>query len=137
LSYGQVTVYLQAVSETALGGTSSWCLKLPLPQTVHRFPAVFQGRLIHQLSEGERYDTWRRARLGELSVIVGPRSALFSPLQRIGLIVVDRHSAIYYQSDTYDTRPGSSGALRITVRRSLPAGFSDTGCPQPVSCGTR
>ncbi|HEU4745113.1 MAG TPA: primosomal protein N', partial [Anaerolineales bacterium] len=53
-----------------------------------------------KLSEGERYDTWRRARLGLLKVIIGARSALFSPLPNIGLIVADEcHDSSYYQAD--------------------------------------
>jgi primosomal protein N' (replication factor Y) len=57
--------------------------------------------LVHsKLSEGERYDTWRRARLGLLKVIIGARSALFSPLPNIGLIVADEcHDSSYYQAD--------------------------------------
>ena len=73
------------------------------PQTVRRFMARFPGRvgLIHsQLSPGERYDTWRRARSGELTVIVGPRSALFTPFSNLGLIVLDEcHDDSYYQSE--------------------------------------
>lgn len=73
------------------------------PQTVRRFMARFPGRvgLIHsQLSQGERYDTWRRARSGELTVIVGPRSALFTPFADVGLIVIDEcHDDSYYQGD--------------------------------------
>jgi len=62
------------------------------PQTVRRFVARFPGQvgLIHsQLSSGERYDTWRRCRSGDLKVVVGPRSALFTPMPDIGLIVLD------------------------------------------------
>ena len=57
--------------------------------------------LIHsKLSEGERYDTWRRARAGLLKVVIGPRSALFAPLPNIGLIAVDEcHDGSYYQSE--------------------------------------
>jgi primosomal protein N' (replication factor Y) len=73
------------------------------PQTVRRFLARFPGQvgLVHsKLSEGERYDTWRRARAGKLKVIIGARSALFSPLPNIGLIVADEcHDSSYYQSE--------------------------------------
>ena len=52
------------------------------------------------LSPGERYDTWRRARAGLLKVIVGPRSALFAPLPDVGLVVVDEfHDESYYQDE--------------------------------------
>ena len=70
---------------------------------MRRFLARFPGQvgLVHsKLSEGERYDTWRRARLGLLKVVIGPRSALFSPLPDIGLIVADEcHDGSYYQSE--------------------------------------
>ncbi len=73
------------------------------PQTVRRFMGRFPGRvgLVHsQLSTGEQYDTWRRARAGKLEVIIGPRSALFTPLPDIGLIVLDEsHEQSYYQSN--------------------------------------
>jgi primosomal protein N' (replication factor Y) len=73
------------------------------PQTVRRFLARFPGQvgLVHsRLSDGERYDTWRRARAGLLKLIIGPRSALFTPLPNVGLIVVDEcHDHSYYQSE--------------------------------------
>jgi primosomal protein N' (replication factor Y) len=54
-----------------------------------------------RLSPGERFDTWRRARLGQISVVIGPRSALFIPFSNLGLIVVDEfHDDTYYQSES-------------------------------------
>ncbi len=78
------------------------------PQTVARFAGRFVGRgmggvgVLHSgLSDGERYDTWRRARAGEIGLVVGPRGALFTPLEHLGLIVVDEcHDDSYYQSET-------------------------------------
>lgn len=103
---GKTEIYLQAVEEVLRLGRQAIVLVPEIaltPQTVRRFVARFPGRvgLMHSnLSPGERYDTWRRARLGLLSVIVGPRSALFTPFDRLGLIVVDEcHDDSYYQSD--------------------------------------
>ena len=74
------------------------------PQTVKRFFARFPAKvaLIHsKLSPGERYDTWRRIRSGELPLVIGARSALFSPVADIGLIVIDEaHDPSYHQEDT-------------------------------------
>lgn len=102
---GKTEIYLRAVAETLQRGKQAIVLVPEIaltPQTVRRFVARFPGRvgLLHSgLSTGERYDTWRRARTGNLSVIVGPRSALFAPLPEIGLIVVDEsHDESYYQS---------------------------------------
>ncbi|HCC78122.1 MAG: primosomal protein N' [Chloroflexi bacterium GWB2_49_20] len=103
---GKTEIYLRAVSETLRRGKQAIVMVPEIaltPQTVRRFLARFPGQvgLVHsRLSEGERYDTWRRARLGQLKVIIGPRSALFSPLPRIGLIILDEcHDSSYYQNE--------------------------------------
>jgi primosomal protein N' (replication factor Y) len=101
---GKTELYLRAVAETLTRERSAIVLVPEIaltPQTVRRFLARFPDRvgIIHsQLSEGERYDTWRRSRSGEVQVIVGPRSALFTPLPNIGLIVLDEsHDDSYKQ----------------------------------------
>jgi primosomal protein N' (replication factor Y) len=102
---GKTEIYLRAVAEVLKRGKQAILLVPEIaltPQTVRRVTARFPGRvgLLHsRLSPGERYDTWRRARQGKLSVIVGPRSALFSPLPDLGLVVVDEsHDDSYYQT---------------------------------------
>lgn len=103
---GKTEIYLRATEETIKRGRQAIILVPEIaltPQAVRRFHARFPGQvgLVHsKLSEGERYDTWRRARAGKLNVIIGARSALFSPLPNIGLIVVDEcHDSSYYQSE--------------------------------------
>jgi primosomal protein N' (replication factor Y) len=103
---GKTELYLRATQEAIRRGQQAIVLVPEIsltPQTVRRFLARFPGQvgLIHsKLSEGERYDTWRRARLGLLKVIIGPRSALFAPLPHVGLIVADEcHDASYYQAE--------------------------------------
>jgi|694.fasta_scaffold29442_9 primosomal protein N' (replication factor Y) len=72
------------------------------PQTVARFAGRFPGRVtvIHSgLSTGERFDVWRHVREGAFDVVVGPRSALFAPLPRLGLIIIDEeHEGSYKQN---------------------------------------
>ena len=104
---GKTEIYLQAVRETLQLGRQVIVLVPEIaltPQTIRRFVSRFPGLVgsIHsRLSPGERFDTWRRARLGQISVVVGPRSALFTPFSRLGLIVVDEfHDDTYYQSET-------------------------------------
>jgi primosomal protein N' (replication factor Y) len=103
---GKTEVYLCAVAAVLRMGKRALVLQPEIaltPQAVRRFMARFPGQvgLIHsRLSAGERYDTWRRARGGELDLIVGPRSALFAPLPDIGLIILDEsHDDSYYQSE--------------------------------------
>ncbi len=103
---GKTEIYLQATTEAIRQGKSAIILVPEIaitPQIVRRFLAHFPGQvgLVHsKLSDGERYDTWRRARAGQLKVIIGPRSALFTPLPNPGLIVVDEcHDNSYFQSE--------------------------------------
>jgi len=103
---GKTEIYIRAVDEALKLGKQAIILVPEIaltPQAVRRFHSRFPGQvgLVHsKLSEGERYDTWRRARDGKLNVIIGARSALFSPLPNIGLIVVDEcHDSSYYQSE--------------------------------------
>jgi len=103
---GKTEIYLRAAEEAIQSGRQVIILVPEIaltPQTVRRFLSRFPGQvgLVHsKLSEGERYDTWRRARSGKLNIIIGARSALFSPLPDIGLIVVDEcHDGSYYQAE--------------------------------------
>jgi primosomal protein N' (replication factor Y) len=70
------------------------------------------GVIHSQLSEGERYDTWRRIQKGELPVIVGPRSALFVPMVNLGLIVVDEcHQESFDQQESLPYYRGVATAV--------------------------
>jgi primosomal protein N' (replication factor Y) len=104
---GKTEIYLHALDTIIKQGKSAIILVPEIaitPQTVRRFVSRFPDKvgLVHsKLSPGERYDTWRRARAGLLSAVVGPRSALFTPLRNLGLIVVDEcHDQSYYQRET-------------------------------------
>ncbi|MEW6567517.1 MAG: primosomal protein N' [Chloroflexota bacterium] len=111
---GKTEIYLRAVAETLAKGRTALVMVPEIaltPQTVRRFLARFPGQVgvIHsQLTSGERYDTWRRCRGGLLQVVVGARSALFAPLPRLGLIVLDEaHDESYKeqgQPPRYDAR---------------------------------
>lgn len=71
-------------------------------QTVSRFRQAFGERVsvIHsRLSEGERYDQYERARTGELDIMIGPRSALFTPFERLGAIILDEEHENSYISE--------------------------------------
>jgi len=115
---GKTELYLRAVAETLAQGQSAIVLVPEIaltPQTVRRFLSRFPGRvgLSHsQLSPGERFDTWRRCRAGLLDIMVGPRSALFTPFPDIGLIVLDEsHDDSYKEQE----RSPRYHALRTAV----------------------
>ncbi len=120
---GKTEIYLRAVEQILALGRQAIVLVPEIaltPQTVRRFLGRFPGRvgLVHSgLSQGERYDTWRRARVGEFDVVVGPRSALFTPFENPGLIVVDEsHDDSYYQSEAppyYHAREASVAYARL------------------------
>ncbi|MCC7208823.1 MAG: primosomal protein N' [Anaerolineae bacterium] len=102
---GKTEIYLRAIEEIVRQGRQAIVLvpeiALVAP-TVGRFASRFPGRLavVHSaLTDGEQYDTWRRARAGLLDVVIGARSALFTPLPDVGLIVMDEeHDDSYKQS---------------------------------------
>jgi primosomal protein N' (replication factor Y) len=115
---GKTEIYLQAVAEVLRQGKQAIVLVPEIaltPQTIRRFLGRFPGQVgvVHsRLSQGERYDTWRRARNGELPVIVGARSALFAPLPRLALIVVDEcHDESYYQDGDPPSYHAASAAV--------------------------
>ncbi|MGD2103532.1 MAG: primosomal protein N' [Anaerolineae bacterium] len=92
---GKTEIYLRAVAHVLDQGRKAIILVPEIsltPQTVARFAGRFpeQVAVLHSaLTDGERYDTWRRARAGLVDVVIGPRSALFAPLSPLGLIVLD------------------------------------------------
>jgi len=103
---GKTEIYLRAVEKTQKMGKQAVVLVPEIsltPQTIQRFLDRFPGKVgvIHsKLSPGERYDTWRRARQGAFSVLIGARSALFTPMPNVGVIILDEcHDDSYYQSD--------------------------------------
>ncbi len=110
---GKTEVYLAAVEAALERGRGAIVLVPEIglaPQAVARFRARLGDRfaVLHSaLSAGERYDEWRRLRSGEASVCVGPRSAVFAPVENLGLIVIDEeHDSSYKQEGDpwYDAR---------------------------------
>jgi primosomal protein N' (replication factor Y) (superfamily II helicase) len=104
---GKTEVYLNAI-EAALGEGRSALLMVPeialTPAMAGQFLSRFGGRvaILHSaFSDSERSDQWRRIRSGAASVVVGTRSAVFAPVTKLGLIVVDEeHDGSYKQEET-------------------------------------
>jgi len=103
---GKTEVYLRAAALTLARGRGVIVLVPEIAlttQVVARFVARFGERvaLLHSaLSEGERLDEWRRVLAGDADVVVGSRSALFAPLARPGLIVVDEEQEPSYKQES-------------------------------------
>lgn len=103
---GKTEVYLQSIAKALAAGKTALMLVPEItltPQMVRRVKSRFGDdvAVMHSgLSDGERYDEWRRVQRGEVHVVVGARSAIFAPLTNIGLIIIDEeHEASYKQDD--------------------------------------
>jgi primosomal protein N' (replication factor Y) len=103
---GKTEIYMRAVARVLRRGLQALILVPEIAltaQLVRRFAARFPEHLavLHsQLSAGERYDEWRRVRQGKAQVVIGSRSAIFAPLARPGVIIVDEeHEPSYKQDD--------------------------------------
>ncbi|MBT2765684.1 primosomal protein N' [Paenibacillus sp. ISL-20] len=104
---GKTEIYLQTI-QRCLEQERQAIVLVPeislTPQMVERFKARFGDRVavMHsRLSDGERYDEWRKIREGRASVVVGARSAVFAPFDRLGLIIMDEeHEGSYKQEET-------------------------------------
>ncbi len=133
---GKTEIYLRAVKKTLDMGKRAIVLVPEIsltPQTVRRFLSRFPGKVgvIHsQLSSGERYDTWRRVRNGELPVIIGPRSGLFMPQEALGLIIVDEcHHDSY---DQQEDQPYYRGAATAVAYAKLSGAVALLGSATPL-----
>ena len=92
-------------------------------QTVSRFYRRFGERVsvMHsRLSQGEKYDQFERAKAGEIDIMIGPRSALFTPFEHLGLIVIDEEHETSYQSEM----PPKYHAREVAVHRASMVGAS-------------
>ena len=103
---GKTEVYMELIAHAVSRGQQAIVLipEIALTyQTVLRFYRRFGERVSvinSRLSAGERYDQFERARQGELDVMIGPRSALFTPFPNLGIIVIDEEHEPAYQSET-------------------------------------
>jgi primosomal protein N' (replication factor Y) len=102
---GKTEIYLRALDDVLARGQQAIVLVPEIaltPQTIRRFAARFPGRIavLHsKLSMGERYDGWRRVRDGLVDIVIGSRSAIFAPLPRLGLVVLDEEHEWSYKQD--------------------------------------
>lgn len=141
---GKTEVYLQAAAATLESGRSVIVLVPEIgltPQALARFAARF-GEVVavmHSgMSEGRRLDEWLRLARGEARICVGPRSAIFAPLQNVGLIVVDEEHESSYKHEgdpRYDAR--GVAEQRAAVHGAVLLYGSATPRPESIHCARR
>jgi primosomal protein N' (replication factor Y) (superfamily II helicase) len=135
---GKTEVYLRA-AEIALGQGRGVIVMVPeialTPQIGGRFAERFGATvaLLHsRLRPGERYEEWRRLRTGEARVCVGPRSAVFAPLEDLGLIIVDEEHDSSYKHEG-DPRYDAREVAAERARRARALLLLGSATPRPES----
>lgn len=123
---GKTVVYLDVLERQLERGRSGILLVPEIaltPQTVRRFRARFGDAVavLHSgLSDGERFDAWRGLREGRKRIAIGPRSAVFAPVPRLGAIIVDEeHESSYKQSDMPRYHARSVAVMRARMEECL------------------
>ncbi len=123
---GKTEIYLELVERVLKAGGGAIVLVPEIsltPQTMERFMGRFGDvvAIMHsRLSEGERFDQWRRIKKDQVKVVVGARSAVFSPVKNLKLIIIDEEHEYSYKSEMsprYDTR--EVAAYRANYDRGL------------------
>ena len=118
---GKTEVYMQLIGEMIKRGRQAIVLipEIALTyQTVRRFYARFGDKVSvinSRQSQGERYDQFKRAKKGEVQVMIGPRSALFTPFASLGLIIIDEEHEPSYKSESTPRYHARETAIRRAV----------------------
>ncbi|QHQ62036.1 primosomal protein N' [Anaerocolumna sedimenticola] len=123
---GKTEVYLEIISSVIKQGKKVIMLipEIALTyQTVMRFYKRFGSRISimnSRLSQGERYDQFMRAKNGDIDIMIGPRSALFTPFKDLGLIIMDEEHESSYKSEN----PPKYHAREVAIKRGELSGAS-------------
>lgn len=102
---GKTNVYMKIIEEVISIGKTAILLVPEIsltPQIIKRFTSYFSNiAVLHSgLSDGEKYDEWRKINEGKVNIVIGARSAIFAPLKNIGVIIIDEeHSQTYKQEN--------------------------------------
>lgn len=135
---GKTEIYLRALQEVLARGQQAIVLVPEIaltPQTIRRFAARFPRGIavLHsKLSMGERYDGWRRIRDGLANIVIGSRSAIFAPVPRLGLIVIDEEHEWSYKQDRTPRYHARDVAIKLAEIRGCKV-ILGTATPDVVS----
>jgi primosomal protein N' (replication factor Y) len=123
---GKTEIYLRLADRMCRAGRQVLLLVPEIaltPSIAALFRGTFGGRVAIQhsaLSDGERHDQWHRIRRGEIDIVVGTRSAVFAPLDRLGLVIVDEeHDSSYKQEETPRYHGRDVAILRASREHAL------------------
>jgi len=123
---GKTEVYLQVIEEVIKAGKSA-ILLIPeiglTPQTIQRFSARFGnivGVMHSRLNLGERYEQWQKAKNGEVRIMIGARSAIFTPFNDIGIIIIDEEHEHTYKSEQNPRYHAREIAIKRGMNHSCP-----------------
>ncbi|MBO5138539.1 MAG: primosomal protein N' [Bacilli bacterium] len=120
---GKTEVYMELIAHYLSQNKTSIVLVPEIsltPQMVQRFTERFGSNIaaLHSaLSEGEKYDEWRRIAKKEVQIVIGARSALFAPLNNLGLIIIDEEHSDSYKQD--DKNPKYDAIKMAIIRAKL------------------
>ena len=124
---GKTEIYLQLIQKVISAGKFAIMLVPEIsltPQMVDRFIARFgqeQIAVLHsKLSVGERYDQWQRIKKNEAKIIIGARSAIFAPVEDLGLIIIDEEHDDSYKSEMTPRYHAREVARKIAVSNNIP-----------------
>ena len=124
---GKTEIYLQLIDEILKKNKTSIVLVPEIsltPQMVDRFIARFGEKKIavlhSKLSIGERYDQWNKIKNGECKIVIGARSAIFAPVQNLGLIIIDEEHDSSYKSETSPRYNAKELAGFIAKQNNIP-----------------
>lgn len=124
---GKTEVYLQLIEKVLSEGKSAIMLVPEIsltPQMVYRFIERFGNdeiAVLHsKLSVGERYDAWNRIKEGKAKVVIGARSAIFAPMQNLGLIIIDEEHDSSYKSEMQPRYDAKEISRRLAENTKIP-----------------
>lgn len=124
---GKTEIYLQLIGKVLEKGKTAIVLVPEIsltPQMVDRFIARFGENaiaLLHsKLSIGERYDEWKRIEKKEAKIVIGARSAIFAPVEDLGIIIIDEEHDLSYKSDMTPKYNAKEIALYIAKKEEIP-----------------
>ena len=124
---GKTEVYLQLIQEV-LGQNKTAIVLVPeislTPQMLDRFISRFGKDVIavihSKLSVGERHDEWKRIKRGEAQIVIGARSAIFAPVQNLGIIIIDEEHDSSYKSEASPRYNAKEVAKKIAKESNVP-----------------